>query len=474
MGSSQVHAVGCSQLPAEATMSWVLLSVLWFFIQTRAIDTKPTPELKLYEIVHPKKVFISPQRGTENNQTERHGVEERYSLEVQYQIMLNREEVIFNLQKTKHLLGPDYIETSYSARGEEVTRNSQNMNHCYYEGHILNEKDSLASISTCGGLSGYFIHHDQRYQIKPLKSTDEEEHAVLLYSQEEPDTANYKCGKRHISRNIRTSRSLESPKQEDFLQGKKYLDLFLVLDNAFYKMYDGNVTRMRIFVFEVLNLLNVIYKTIGIQVTLVGMEIWSDGDKIKVEPNIGSTYTNFLRWHHSNLGKKKIHDHAQLLSGIGFRNGRVGMAAANSLCSISSVSVIEGKRKNSVSLVGVMSHELGHVLGMKDVPYNTKCPTGSCVMNQYLSSRFPKGFSTTSLSHFQRYLSDKKPMCLLQAPSPKNIITEPKCGNQLLEVGEDCDCGSPEECTSPCCEPLTCRLKSGPDCGRDASNQITQ
>lgn len=37
-----------------------------------------------------------------------------------------------------------------------------------------------------------------------------------------------------------------------------------------------------------------------------------------------------------------------------------------------------------MALVGVMSHELGHALGMLDVPYNTKCLSGSCVMNEYL------------------------------------------------------------------------------------------
>lgn len=44
----------------------------------------------------------------------------------------------------------------------------------------------------------------------------------------------------------------------------------------------------------------------------------------------------------------------------------------------------QAKKKNSVALVAVMSHELGHVLGMPDVPFDTKCPSGSCVMNQYL------------------------------------------------------------------------------------------
>ena len=44
----------------------------------------------------------------------------------------------------------------------------------------------------------------------------------------------------------------------------------------------------------------------------------------------------------------------------------------------------KANRKNNVALVAVMSHELGHALGMPDVPYNTKCSSGSCVMNQYL------------------------------------------------------------------------------------------
>ncbi|XP_035309000.1 ADAM DEC1 [Cricetulus griseus] len=462
---------GTSQLPTEASMSWVLLSVLWLIIQTQVTDTKSTLELKPHEIVHPKKLPISHRRGTENNQTERYGKEERYEPEVQYQIILNGEEIIFHLRRSKHLLGPDYTETSDSPKGE-ATRRSQDVKPCYYEGHILNARESLASISTCDGLRGYFTHHDQRYHIKPLQSTDEGEHAVLPYSQGEPDIANNNLGDKHASRkrsHLRISRSLKSPNK--VFQGQKFVNLFLVLDNAFYKMYNGNVTRIKSFVFEVMDLLNVIYKTIDIQVSLVDMEIWSDSDKIKVEPRIGTTFQNFVTWHHSNLRKRKIHNHAQLLSGSDFLHGRVGMAASNSLCTSSSVSVIEAKRKNNVSLVAVMSHELGHALGMKDVIYSTKCPSGSCVMNQYLSSKFPKDFSTASRSLFQGFFSSRNARCMLLAPSPKNII-KPTCGNQVLETGEGCDCGSPEECTNLCCEPLTCRLKSQPDCQEEASNHI--
>ncbi|XP_053434521.1 ADAM DEC1 [Nycticebus coucang] len=258
--------------------------------------------------------------------------------------------------------------------------------------------------------------------------------------------------------------------QEEFLQAQKYISLFLVLDNDFYKNHKGNLTQMRSFVFDVMNKLNVIYNTIDIHVALVGMEIWSDVNKIKVEPDIGPTFNHFLRWHLSNLARKKTHDHAQLLSGMGFSHRRTGMVASNSLCSPSSVAVIDAKNKNNVALVGVMSHELGHALGMPDVRYDTKCPSGSCVMNQYLTSKFPKDFSTSSRSHFQEYVLSQKPKCLLQAPVPKNIMTTPVCGNQLLEVGEDCDCGSPKDCTSVCCEAATCRLKSEAGCGNTPNN----
>lgn len=443
-------------------MLLVLLSALWFTVPTQA--TQEAPELEYYEVVYPQRLHILNKTDIQNNQTENDDKEERY--ELQYRITLNGEEIILHLQKTTNLLGPDYTETYFSPTGKKNPTGPQNMKHCFYKGHILNEKDSVASISTCNGLRGYFTHHSQRYMIKPLKSSDQEEHAVFTQDQE-VDLANYTCGVRYFGRKnglIRNSRSLSIAEQEEFLHAQKYINLFLVLDNAFYNKYDGNITEIRSVVFDVMNLLNVIYKTINVQVVLVGLEIWSDGDKIKVEPQTAATFTNFLKWHQSKMGRKMIYDHAQLLSGIKFNHRRVGMASANSLCSPVSVAVIGAKEMNNVALVGVMSHELGHVLGMEDVPFITKCPSGSCVMNQFLSSKFPKDFSEISRSRFKKFILSRRPKCLLQAPIPKDILTQPVCGNKLLELGEDCDCGSPEECTSLCCEARTCKLKPGADC----------
>lgn len=39
------------------------------------------------------------------------------------------------------------------------------------------------------------------------------------------------------------------------------------------------------------------------------------------------------------------------------------------------------------------------------------------------------------------------------------------CGNGFLEPGEECDCGLVSDCTTPCCDPETCRLTPGSTCG---------
>ncbi|CAL1528809.1 unnamed protein product [Lymnaea stagnalis] len=80
-------------------------------------------------------------------------------------------------------------------------------------------------------------------------------------------------------------------------------------------------------------------------------------------------------------------------------------------------------------------------------------------------------FSSCSTSDLDASLNMGITSCLWGAPK---VPTEFKqtCGNNIIERGEECDCGIPEECErkDPCCDPTTCLLqpwaqcRSGPCC----------
>ncbi|NWY27929.1 ADAM9 protein, partial [Pheucticus melanocephalus] len=112
----------------------------------------------------------------------------------------------------------------------------------------------------------------------------------------------------------------------------------------------------------------------------------------------------------------------------------------------------------------IMAHELGHNLGMNhDDERVCHCGASSCIMSSGASGS--RNFSSCSAEDFEKLTLNKGGSCLLNVPKPDETYSVPYCGNKLVDAGEECDCGSPKECENdPCCEPGTCRLRSGAEC----------
>ena len=61
-----------------------------------------------------------------------------------------------------------------------------------------------------------------------------------------------------------------------------------------------------------------------------------------------------------------------------------------------------------------------------------------------------------------------------QCPSLKRVwflsqipATGATCGNKVVETGEECDCGTVDECQADtCCDPITCKFAEGAECAR--------
>nr|XP_014716290.2 disintegrin and metalloproteinase domain-containing protein 28 isoform X1 [Equus asinus] len=453
-------------LGSPSTLQGLLLTAAFLLSPVPVNAIKELPGEK-YEVVYPRR--LHPLHKRDVKEPDQRG---KFETELKYEMTVNGKIAVLYLKKNKDLLAPGYTETHYNSTGKEVTTSPQIMDDCYYQGRIMSEKVSDASISTCRGLRGYFSQGDQGYFIEPLGPTnqDEQEHALFKHDPHEKK-ANSTCEMDDILWARGSRQNMAPParrlklKDQKAWERKKYIEYYLVVDNGEFKKYNQDPEEIRKRVFEMTNYINMLYRKLNTHVALVGIEIWNDEDKIKITPNASSTLENFSNWRGSVLPRRKHHDVAQLITATELSGTTVGLAFMSTMCSpYHSVGIVQDHSNNVLRVAGTMAHEMGHNLGMFHDSYVCKCPSTVCVMDKALSFHIPTDFSSCSRVSYDKFFQDKLSKCLFNTPLPTDIISSPICGNQLVETGEDCDCGSPEECANICCDAKTCKIKASSQC----------
>ncbi|KAF9177299.1 hypothetical protein BGZ50_008907 [Haplosporangium sp. Z 11] len=129
----------------------------------------------------------------------------------------------------------------------------------------------------------------------------------------------------------------------------------------------------------------------------------------------------------------------------------------------------------------VVAHEIGHGFGAIHDCTSQTCPptSGQCcplsstscdagaqfIMNPSEQTA-TRVFSPCSISTICKTIQSSAGQCLKPPGTRETQSGETNiCGNGLKETGEDCDCGSAEECANdPCCDGTTCKFKAGAVC----------
>ncbi|NXA42401.1 ADAM8 protein, partial [Eudromia elegans] len=380
----------------------------------------------------------------------------------------------------RRLLGQRYTETHYSAGGAEIVEKPDVQDHCFYQGHVRGYASSAASISTCNGLSGFFRVNETAYVVEPLGEDGAGRHAVYRAAHLRAKRGTCKAPGAALQYDheprIAAAMKLHRWKSAPLHKGPRYVELILVVDNKEFRKYKDLHTvqnRMK----EIVNHVDKLYQSLHVRVALIGLEVWNHKDKIMVSPNPEVTLDNFLRWRETELLKKKKHDNAQLITGIDFHGTTVGLAKKLAMCTRDSAGVSQDHSENAIGAASTMAHEMGHNLGMshdEDVA-SCHCPVpkadGGCVMAESVGVVYPKLFSSCSERDMWQFLGDPRTSCLLNVPEADELYGGPVCGNQFVERGEQCDCGTPEECSDPCCNATSCRLREGAECAHGACCQ---
>nr|XP_048278099.1 disintegrin and metalloproteinase domain-containing protein 7 [Myodes glareolus] len=441
----------------------VPICIFWMTVLISQIEERGIVGVEGQQLVHPKRLPPIQKRDLEHAHDS--GMPEAYEEELLYEIKLGRKTLILHLLKSREFLASNYSETYYNVKGEIHIKHPPILDHCFYQGSIIHEFDSAASINTCNGLRGFFRVKDQRYLIEPVKYSDDGEHLVFKYNVKAPYATNYSCaGLNFTEKSVPIDvKNINEHKLEGFHK-EKFIELFIVVDDYVYHRNNRPQNKLRKRIWGMVNFVNMIYKTLNIHVALAGLEVWSAGDKIEIVSNLETALLHFSTWQETVLKKRKDFDHVILLSGKWLYTPLQGIAYPRGMCqTLRSCSIVKDLLPD-VNIIGNrMAHQLGHSLGMQHDEFPCTCPVGKCVMGGTGSIPAIK-FSKCSKTQYQQYLNDQKPACILNNPLPADLIEYPFCGNKKVDEGEECDCGSVQECTNPCCDAHKCVLKPGFTC----------
>ncbi|KAM3924701.1 zinc metalloproteinase-disintegrin-like halysase [Leptodactylus fuscus] len=465
-----VHGQDIKRTTQISSVFWIVAEIPLFFLQPfyrlkqcsefmSAIlsSSNDIPAGQKYEVVFPRKLHVHHKRDTKVYD---------YPDLVQYGLEVNGQPMVLHLEKTEDLISEDYTETHYLKDGSLVTTSPEIKDHCFYQGYVKNDSSSKVSLSTCNGLSGIIAIQESKFIIQPLKMSEPGAHAIYQYqAQETPKT----CGvdDTNINETIMTKTDFSSSSQEkqEFLKSRKYIQLYMVVDNSMYTKYKGRNDKIQERIYGIINFVNQVYKPLNIFVALTGLEIWSNGDHFEVVSNADTNLKRFSEWREKTLLRRQPHDNAQFITNIDFDGSTVGLAYTGSMCTDKhSAGVIQDHSTEYIHVAATLAHEMGHNLGMNhdDQCY---CPAKSCIMAPSLSgSNNPEIFSSCSHKEYQNFILNSMPLCMKDRPTKEEILSAPVCGNKFTERGEECDCGTEEECTDKCCDAATCRLKEGAQC----------
>ncbi|MCJ8730453.1 hypothetical protein PDJAM_G00184900, partial [Pangasius djambal] len=396
--------------------------------------------------------------------------QEKYPAAVDYALDIDGKTFTISLEKNREFLGKNYSLTYYTEDGIKETTYPSN-DHCYYQGHIRNVNDSSVSVGMCSGMRGFLRAENQVYLIEPLEDSVKGDHAVYkqehlrtkraIYGYINDTVYDYDVAPRlaglHNSRNMK----ITVPK------GGRYIEMVIVVDHKEYMNY-GSLKNIETRMLEVSNHVNKFYRPLNIRVMLVGLEIWNSQNQIDVSNVPDHTLDRFLKWRQTDLLPRKKHDNAQFVTGVNFEGSTVGLAPLNSMCFPSSGAVNEDHNDSPLGIASTIAHEMGHNLGMSHDTANCDCPKTQpgqgCVMGESIGHVFPEHFSSCSKMALETFLQNYDVRCLLNAPNEDDLFGGPVCGNSIVEKGEECDCGTLQECENTCCNATTCRLTEGSQC----------
>ncbi|XP_050295580.1 disintegrin and metalloproteinase domain-containing protein 11 isoform X3 [Anthonomus grandis grandis] len=376
-----------------------------------------------------------------------------------------------DLELNTQLIAPNIMQKHYLANGAEQV-SKQDIEHCYYHGKVQDYPGATAAFHTCNGVSGVIHVGNETFVIHPFYGGDlSQKHPHVIF--EARTKANKGCATTGMLEWRLNHQGVKVRMKRDIREVTKYIETALVIDKAMFEKRNGS-TRIEVVhdSIQVANIADLYFRTLNTRVSVVYIETWQGGDKAQINRHldIGHALSSFNDYTSRNLFTVDK-DTTQLLTGEIFDSGEAGIAVPATVCTTKSVGIsVDINTYEPHLLAGTMAHMIGHNIGMGHDDGREECfckDWHGCIMAKSivgLDNVQPYKFSQCSMSDYIDRLRTGSGQCLMNKPN--ELQDRRTCGNYVIDEGEECDCGSIESCPSvdPCCDPLTCKLKSEAKC----------
>ncbi|XP_058014541.1 disintegrin and metalloproteinase domain-containing protein 21-like [Ahaetulla prasina] len=385
--------------------------------------------------------------------------------ELSYIIKAAGRDYIIRLNPPKPLLAKNLPVFTYNSKGERVESHPYMPVECYRQGHVEGIVGSLAVLRTCLGLTGLLKIGARIYGIEPLQNSSAFEHLLYLSEELQPILSSYRAGvgrTKHQAKDLRTRQTTATYNFLQFEDFPKYIELYVVVDKNVFAQEANNVSKVQTVVLDVVNIADATFEGLKTHIVLVGLEIWTENNLIDISTDIRKVLKNFNQWRITSTANRTAYDTAFLFLQQTFED-TLGQSYHSAICEPNFSAGLQVYLQNQLSrFARGFSHELASHIGMNhDDAYCVCGKHTSCIMHTYYPS--VDLFSNCSILDFIDLSEQGLLGCLLNVPQIPSRFEN--CGNGVLDVGEQCDCGGKNTCVhDPCCT-LDCRLTKNARCG---------
>ncbi|XP_076825747.1 uncharacterized protein LOC143471228 isoform X2 [Clavelina lepadiformis] len=338
-------------------------------------------------------------------------------------------------------------------------------------------------MSTCNGLKGCIILPDDFLIIEPIAGNIGDEfkdsnHIMYRPNDLKQNKTAGSCGNQelHVLNQFmkkENGNTMPNPNQLRFKRslGSEllYIELLLVVNSEETQKF-SNQAELEAHVKQLVNLADAFYHGLGIRIVLSHMEIWNGTDQIPLKTNADEVLDDFLKYVERKRSSEsprspwRYADNYHLVYGGDLDGTTLGLAVSKSMCGPTSAGISQDTFSNIIFTGATIAHEIGHNLGMLHDTRDCVCPSTACVMEGSTSATPAAKWSTCSKLYLEASLNLGLGSCLLNVPEPNHIHFGSECGNDIVEEGEECDCGHDYDCVSNCCNATTCELLPGAQC----------